>query len=646
MASDQDILYICDVLLRLPAEMILMNLFRAFLIVLFSCSLLFSAGKAEAQEYSNPWFIPAGSESGLPRVVANENRTPAGVLTDGVLEIDLELVWSDWRLETADGPGIRVMAIAERGKILTIPGPLIRVEEGTRVKARVRNSVPDSTVTVFGFHERPNEHDQGIALLPGESHEFYFEAGKPGTYFYYLQKGQGLHRRTAEYEQLTGAFIIDPVGGSPPDRIFVMNIFTSFRDRAFPVVPRRVVALTINGHTFPFTERLEPTVGEKERWRVINASRRSHPMHLHGFFYNVLSVGGISSDITYSQEQRREVVTELMPRQSTMMMEWIPAREGNWLFHCHFSFHVGSGQRLPTADIGEHEHMAGLVLGISVKPGKSDLISRGEPRYLTLHANQHGADSLEAFSFSFDSGFQPDETHLRAPGPVMFLQRYQDTYVTVQNHMSTPTGVHWHGLELDSWSDGVPFWSASDGKVSPVIEPGEEFAYKLSLMRSGTFIYHSHLNDVRQLSGGLYGPIIVLDEGEEFDPEFDHIYTIGYNRRRGRPIEDWEMNGRQEQPDMIASVGEDHRLRLINITPAGVAKFWMTKDGQPVKLRAIAKDGADLPESQRVEVEIGQVIGSGETIDYMFSPSEPGVYQLGMGPNPSAAWTQKWIVSK
>ena len=33
-------------------------------------------------------------------------------------------------------------------------------------------------------------------------------------------------------------------------------------------------------------------VGEAAHWRVINASVAIHPMHLHGFYFRVDSVGG------------------------------------------------------------------------------------------------------------------------------------------------------------------------------------------------------------------------------------------------------------------------------------------------------------------------------------------------------------------
>ena len=49
--------------------------------------------------------------------------------------------------------------------------------------------------------------------------------------------------------------------------------------------------------------------------------------------------------------------------------------------------------------------------------------------------------------------------------------------------------------------------------------------------RAGTFIYHTHLHDERQLTSGLYGALIVVEQGETFDPTLDHVIVIG----RGGP---------------------------------------------------------------------------------------------------------------
>lgn len=233
-----------------------------------------------------------------------------------------------------------------------------------------------------------------------------------------------------------------------------------------------------------------------------------------------------------------------------MDIEWTPSRPGNWLFHCHLSFHVTNEIRLPGAAAldppGEHPHMAGLVIGIEVQPGPTDLIHSGDDRYITLYANEYEALGRTRYSFSFDPTSRPDSLNRGTPGPSLFLRQNQATYVTVENRLSVPTGIHWHGLELDGWADGVPDWSASDGKVSPAIEPGASFTYKLSSMRSGTFIYHSHLDDIQQLTGGLYGAIIVLPEEEKFDPVHDHLAIVGWRETNPQRLADLELNGLED----------------------------------------------------------------------------------------------------
>lgn len=71
-------------------------------------------------------------------------------------------------------------------------------------------------------------------------------------------------------------------------------------------------ALTINGRSFPHTERIEPMVGDTLRWRWINASGRNHPMHLHGFYFRVDAKGDGLADTSYAVAARRLAVTENM----------------------------------------------------------------------------------------------------------------------------------------------------------------------------------------------------------------------------------------------------------------------------------------------------------------------------------------------
>jgi FtsP/CotA-like multicopper oxidase with cupredoxin domain len=386
----------------------------------------------------------------------------------------------------------------------------------------VRNRLDHDPLTVFGLHTRPAENVEPFVVEPGGAHTVEFDAGAPGTYLYWFREGPAPDPQKGEFferEQLAGAFVVDPAGGSPPDRIFVMNIFSDPIDDT-TAEGGSFQGLAINGKSWPFTERVALEVGEELRWRVVNASNREHPMHLHGFFYSVLSRGTVTGDTVYDDADRRLVVTESMRPRTTMLMEWTATRPGRWLFHCHLSFHVAPQIRLPGAEESDpehaHVHMAGLVVGIEVAPGPTDLVSRGAPVDVDLYANEYGDTNGYRYGFSVDPDFTADSLS-DVPGPLLVFHQFQSVNATVHNRMSVPTGIHWHGLELDGWADGVPGWSSSEGRVSPLIAPGDSFTYRLSLLRPGTFIYHSHLDDVHQLSGGLYGPLIVLPEGEAFD---------------------------------------------------------------------------------------------------------------------------------
>jgi FtsP/CotA-like multicopper oxidase with cupredoxin domain len=403
-------------------------------------------------------MVYADDPSDYPRIESNNNLNPAGNLKEEVLTVDLEVSWGDFYMEDESRPGLHMTAIGEKGKAPTIPAPLIRVVTGTTIRATFYNSLPDSTISVFGFQKRPSESVDSLFLLPGESKTVEFDAGEPGTYLYWVRLGNhtsGFFK--PEEEQLAGAFIIDPKGDIPDDRIIVMNIFTmNFQNENDSTI--WLESLTMNGKSWPYSELMRPKVGDTVRWKVINSSARNHPMHLHGFYYDVLSRGKMLKDEIYATEDIREVVTEFMTGRTTMDIQWIPKRPGRWLFHCHISFHVSGEIRLPDGTDGEHGgHMAGLVTGIDVQPGPSDLIWKGSPREITLYANEYENDGKYVRNgFSLEKAADVKVGEVSSPGPLLLLKQYQPTYITVVNRMSDATSIHWHGLEIESWADGVP----------------------------------------------------------------------------------------------------------------------------------------------------------------------------------------------
>jgi FtsP/CotA-like multicopper oxidase with cupredoxin domain len=567
-----------------------------------------------------------------PAVVPNDNRAPAGRWRGDTLVLELDVGMAAWTPEAESDPAIEVAAFSEAGESPRIPGPLIRVPAGATIRATVRNRLPDSTITVRGLVSHPAISDDSLVLRPEESRQVTFAAGSPGTYFYLAVLGHHDLDKDDEREQLSGAFIVDPPGGSPPDRVFVMNIWGRTIDSA-----TYSNALAINGRSWPHTERIVATVGDTLRWRLINATARNHPMHLHGFYYRVDSRGNGLADTLYPAQARRLVVTEGMQPFTTMAMTWGPDRPGNWLFHCHIGFHVLPDARLDPApahspDRMAHDpgvHMAGLILGIVVRPREGAVEApRGRSRHLRLFIQEgpKRGRSPRAMGFVLARGTAaPAPDSIEIPGSTLLLTRDEPTDIVVINRLHEPAAVHWHGIELESYSDGVTGWSGEGERLAPSIMPGDSFTARLTLPRSGTFIYHTHLNDIEQLTAGLYGGIVVLEPGRRFDPAHDHLFVAGWDGD-GEPPRVL-VNGDSMPPPLELAAGRMHRFRFVNIGPALRFAFSIYRDTALVGWRRKAKDGADLPLHQAVTVPAREVLDVGETFDAELR-LERGEYRL------------------
>ena len=85
------------------------------------------------------------------------------------------------------------------------------------------------------------------------------------------------------------------------------------------------------------------------------------------------------------------------------------------------------------------------------------------------------------------------------------LQQNEPTSIAIVNRSRVETSVHWHGMELESYFDGVPGWGGDPGASTPPIRPGETFVAEMTPPRAGTFMYHTHWHDDVQLKSGMYG---------------------------------------------------------------------------------------------------------------------------------------------
>lgn len=243
-------------------------------------------------------------DSSLPPVMANDNRTPAGQLKNGILELRLEVRAGIWYPEDEGGGHRDVYAFAEEGYAPQSSGPLIRVPEGTQIHATIRNTLP-LAAKIYGLHRHPGDAKDALRLAPGETHELRFVAGEPGTYLYWATTSDKtlVELREDAETMLSGAFVVYAPGTKPDDRIFVLGVVKE--------LPKGLPAeiSSINGKSWPYTERPTYKLGETAHWRVINPSQSDHAMHLHGFYFTVDGEGDGQRSASYSPEQRPLAVT-------------------------------------------------------------------------------------------------------------------------------------------------------------------------------------------------------------------------------------------------------------------------------------------------------------------------------------------------
>jgi FtsP/CotA-like multicopper oxidase with cupredoxin domain len=80
------------------------------------------------------------------------------------------------------------------------------------------------------------------------------------------------------------------------------------------------------------------TVGELQVWDIENASHMDHPFHLHGFFFQVLSVNGVAPAFRSWED------TVNVPPRGRVRIAWMPDdRPGFWMYHCHILEHHAGG---------------------------------------------------------------------------------------------------------------------------------------------------------------------------------------------------------------------------------------------------------------------------------------------------------------
>jgi FtsP/CotA-like multicopper oxidase with cupredoxin domain len=289
---------------------------------------------------------------------------------------------------------------------------------------------------------------------------------------------------------------------------------------------------------------------------------------------------------------------------------------------------------MPAHDAPGGHTMRGLVIGMHVTPApgyKEPMVANRRTVNLLIQKRPNGLiGGQTAYGFLLQSGAEvPARDSLRIPGPVLELKRGEPVRMVVKNNLDEPSGVHWHGLEIESFPDGVPDFSGIGDRIMPPIPPGGSFAAEFTPPRSGTFPYHSHLHEMRQIGSGMYGAIIVSDAPR--DTTRDHLIVAGGG---GLPVFYKQapnfllVNGSVQPRPLRMTMGDTNRVRIVSIHADEILHFRFGTEEQVARWKPLARDGADLPAGLRGAKPAQVSMGPGETADFTYVPTKPGSMSL------------------
>ena len=206
-------------------------------------------------------------------------------------------------------------------------------------------------------------------------------------------------------------------------------------------------------------------------------------------------------------------------------------------------------------------------------------------------------------------------------GPVIEAVEGDRIRVFVTNKLAAPTTVHWHGILLPNGMDGV------GGLSQKSIRTGETFMYEFTLKQYGTYMYHSHHDEMTQMGMGMVGLLVIHPrnpKGPRPDRDFAlllHEWDIGVGTERPDPNEMSDFNvltiNAKAFPGtgpLVAKLGDKVRIRIGNLS---------AMDHHPIHLhgyyfKVTETDGGRIPDAgQWPETTVLVPVGATRTIEFV-----------------------------
>ena len=190
------------------------------------------------------------------------------------------------------------------------------------------------------------------------------------------------------------------------------------------------------------------------------------------------------------------------------------------------------------------------------------------------------------------------------PGPILRWRQGDTVVLRVKNELDETSSIHWHGIRAPAIMDGVPGLSFAG------IAPGQTFTYRIPLVQSGTYWYHSHSG--MQEPTGTYGALIVEPKAG-YPQRFDRDYVV--------MLSDWS----DEDPEKVLS-NLKFQSDYYNYNKRTVGTF--VADASRRGLGATIADRLEWGRMRMDPTDLSDV--SGHTYTYLLNGQPPGANWTGL----------------
>jgi FtsP/CotA-like multicopper oxidase with cupredoxin domain len=308
-----------------------------------------------------------------------------GVTDELVLVLNDLDINPDGSLNSPDSGGTAAMAFGREGNTILVNGkvnPKISVRAGAPQRWRIVNTAKSRYFSVHspgngdfvkigsdgGLLEYPVQTEI-LTLAPGERADVIVTPkGKPGAEVQVISELFNRGYGSVEFRTPENLFRITMANLPPHSAAPLPKVHRTIQplnsagatqvkmDIDVILNPRtHLNEYMINGRPFAKGRTFAAKVGETQIWTVNNRSDWSHPMHIHGFFFQVLDKNG---EPVRPLEWKDTVSVPF--KESLQLLVKFDDRPGDWMIHCHILDHAEGGLmttiHLGDAPTKEHVH--------------------------------------------------------------------------------------------------------------------------------------------------------------------------------------------------------------------------------------------------------------------------------------------------